>query len=165
MDQESLDEIRRVVRDELNDIFDFTRTCLLSGNMEGVVPRRETPYSGESEFEGTIAEVKSHRAHRVAVPYLRNVKLETLYESKHPSISQKGLLSDENDKILFTFFVNNNLPELEVGKVYNISNLLTNLYQDSFQVNSVTETTIEESPDNLIWKHDGKRTLGELDLI
>lgn len=61
--------------------------------------------------------------------------------------------------------MNNNLPELEVGKVYNISNLLTNLYQDSFQVNSVTETTIEESPDNLIWKHDGKRTLGELDLI
>ena len=35
-----LDQVRQIIHDELLQIFDFTRTCILSGYMEGVEPRK-----------------------------------------------------------------------------------------------------------------------------
>jgi DNA polymerase III alpha subunit (gram-positive type) len=158
--------LREIVHDELIQVFDFTRTCLLSGNMEGVEPRKsELPHSGESEFEGTIREVHRLKEDKVFVPYLASVKVKDIYESSSDKITQKVLLEDDTSSIILTMFSNNELKPLEKSKTYNITKLKTNIYNDSFSVNTTGATTVSEDVENIEWSHDENRTMDQLDLL
>lgn len=161
-----VDQIRIIVNDELKQVFDFTRTCLLSGNMEGVEPKKaELPHSGESEFEGTIREVHRLKEDRVFVPYLAAVKVKDIYESTSDKITQKVLLEDNTSSIILTIFSNNELKPLEKDKTYNITKLKTNIYNDSFSVNTTGATTVSEDVENIEWSHDKNIVNDGFDLI
>lgn len=161
-----VDQIRIIVNDELKQVFDFTRTCLLTGNMEGVEPRKaELPYTGESEFEGTIREVHRLKEDRVFVPYLAAVKVKDIYESTSDKITQKVLLEDNTSSIILTIFSNNELKPLEKDKTYNITKLKTNIYNESFSLNSTGATTVSEDVENVEWSHDKNIVNDGLDLI
>ncbi len=165
-DTVTLEAIRSIVHDELIQVFDFTRTCLLSGNMEGVEPRKtELPHSGESEFEGTIREVHRLKEDKVSVPYLASVKVKDIYESSSDKITQKVLLEDDTSSIILTMFSNNELKPLEKGKTYNITKLKTNVYNDNFSVNTTGATTVSEDIENIEWSHDKNIVNDGLDLI
>ena len=162
-----VDQIRIIVNDELKQVFDFTRTCLLSGNMEGVEPRKaELPHSGESEFDGSIKSVHQVKEDKIFVPYLAAVKVKDIYESTSDKITQKVLLEDNTSSIILTIFSNNELKPLEKGKTYNITKLKTNVYNDSFSVNSTSATNVSEDIENMKWSHDENRVVNDgLDLI
>ena len=59
-------------------------------------------------------------------------------------ISQKCLLEDDESSIIITLFANNELPLLEKdGKTtYTITKLKTNIYNDTFSLNSTGATEI-----------------------
>lgn len=162
-----VDQIRIIVNDELKQVFDFTRTCLLSGNMEGVEPKKaELPHSGESEFEGSIREVHRLKEDKIFVPYLTAVKVKDIYESTSEKITQKVLLEDSTSSIILTIFSNNELKPLEKGKTYTITRLKTNVYNDNFSVNTTGQTEVSEDIENMKWSHDENKVVNDgFDLI
>lgn len=156
-----LDQVRQIIHDELLQIFDFTRTSILSGNMEGVEPRKTNVpvHSGESEYDGSIKAVHQVKEDKIPVPYLAAVKVKDIYESASDKITQKVLLEDSTSSIILTIFSNNELKPLEKGKTYNITKLKTNIYNDSFSLNTTGTTTVIEDVENVEWLHDEKEIM------
>mgnify|MGYP006294975091 FL=1 len=62
------------------------------------------------------------------------VKVADLWEPGHESIAQVGLLGDESGTMKFVAFDTSDLPELEEGKSYALSNVVTDEYEGSFSV-------------------------------
>jgi replication factor A1 len=77
------------------------------------------------------------------------VKVVDLWEPRADSIAQVGLVGDETGRIKFTKWAKSDLPELEEGKVYHLSNLVTDEYEGSFSVKLNSTTTIEELDEDL----------------
>ena len=94
------------------------------------------------------------------------MKVKDIYESTSDKITQKVLLEDNTSSIILTIFSNNELKPLEKGKTYNITKLKTNVYNDSFSVNSTSATNVSEDIENMKWSHDENRIVNDgLDLI
>ncbi|MFC7325795.1 replication factor A [Halorubrum rutilum] len=72
------------------------------------------------------------------------VKLVDLWEPRSDSISQVGLLGDESGTIKFVAFETSDLPELEEGKAYELSNVVTDEYEGSYSVKLNRTTGITE---------------------
>jgi replication factor A1 len=72
------------------------------------------------------------------------VKLVDLWEPRSDSISQVGLVGDESGTKKFVAFKTSDLPELEEGKSYRLSNVVTDEYQGNFSVKLNRTTTITE---------------------
>lgn len=72
-----------------------------------------------------------------------NVKVVELWEPTSDSISQTGLIGDEDGRIRFVSFETSDLPDLEEGKSYNLKNIVTDEYQGNYSVklNRTTEIT------------------------
>lgn len=61
-------------------------------------------------------------------------KVTQLWDSKHDSISQVGLLGDESGTIKFTKWAKAELPDIEEGKCYMFKNITTSEWQGQFSV-------------------------------
>lgn len=72
------------------------------------------------------------------------VKLVDLWEPRSDSISQVGLVGDESGTIKFVAFETSDLPELEEGKAYELSNVVTDEYEGSYSVKLNRTTGISE---------------------
>lgn len=77
------------------------------------------------------------------------VKLVDLWEPRSDSISQVGLLGDESGTIKFVSFSTSELDELEEGKSYQLSNVVTDEYQGRYSVKLNRTTTITEIDDEI----------------
>jgi replication factor A1 len=72
------------------------------------------------------------------------VKLVDLWEPRSDSISQVGLLGDESGTIKFVAFETSDLPELDEGQGYELSNVVTDEYEGSYSVKLNRTTGITE---------------------
>lgn len=72
------------------------------------------------------------------------VKLVDLWEPRSDSISQVGLLGDESGTIKFVAFETSDLPELEEGAAYELSNVVTDEYEGNYSVKLNRTTGITE---------------------
>jgi len=72
------------------------------------------------------------------------VKLVDLWDPRSDSISQVGLLGDESGTIKFVAFETSELEQLEEGKAYELSNVVTDEYQGTYSVKLNRTTTITE---------------------
>jgi replication factor A1 len=61
-------------------------------------------------------------------------KVVQLWETKHESMSQVGLMGDESGTIRFTKWTKAGLPQVEEGKSYLFKNVITSEYQGQFSV-------------------------------
>jgi len=72
------------------------------------------------------------------------VKVTQLWEPRSDAIAQVGLVGDESGTKKFVSFTTSELPELEEGKVYKLSNVVTDEYEGQYSVKLNRTTTIEE---------------------
>jgi replication factor A1 len=72
------------------------------------------------------------------------VKLVDLWEPRSDSISQVGLVGDESGTIKFVSFKTSELPELEEGACYELSNVVTDEYEGNYSVKLNRTTGITE---------------------
>ena len=72
------------------------------------------------------------------------VKLVDLWEPRSDSISQVGLLGDESGTIKFVAFETSDLPKLEEGQAYGLSNVVTDEYEGNYSVKLNRTTQITE---------------------
>ncbi|MBE0524046.1 MAG: replication factor A [Methanosarcinales archaeon] len=76
-------------------------------------------------------------------------KVAQLWDNNHESIGQVGLIGDESGTIKFTKWASAELPGLEEGKSYNFKNVVTNSYQERFQINLNKSSQIEEIEEDI----------------
>ena len=77
------------------------------------------------------------------------VKLVDLWEPRSDSISQVGLVGDESGTMKFVAFTTSDLPELEEGTSYKLSNVVTDEYQGNFSIKLNRTTTITELDEDI----------------
>ena len=90
------------------------------------------------------------------------VKVVELWEPRADSIAQVGLLGDETGTVKFTKWAKSDLPELEEGAVYRLSNLVTDEYEGRFSVKLNSTTTIEELDEDIEVGDDSTQVEGAL---
>ena len=118
-----LDEARRSV----------TNTYLDQAGME-----REDIASGGSNDRIEVADVDTPEQW---IDLL--AKVVDLWEPRSDAVAQVGLLGDESGTIKFTKWAKSDLPTLEEGQVYDLSNVVTDEYQGRFSVKLNRTTGIE----------------------
>ncbi|GAB6879964.1 replication protein A [Halorubrum gandharaense] len=72
------------------------------------------------------------------------VKLVDLWEPRSDAVAQVGLVGDESGTIKFVSFATSELPELEEGKSYSLSNVVTDEYEGNYSVKLNRTTGITE---------------------
>jgi len=90
------------------------------------------------------------------------VKVVDLWEPGHESIAQVGLLGDESGTIKFVAFETSELPELEEGACYALSNVVTDEYEGRFSVKLNRTTTITEIDEDIEVGDDASEVEGAL---
>jgi replication factor A1 len=80
-----------------------------------------------------------------------------LWEPKSDSIAQVGLLADESGRIKFVSWAASDLPELEEGEAYALSNVVSDEYDGKFSV-KLNKTTEIERLDEEIDTADGSES-------
>jgi replication factor A1 len=89
-------------------------------------------------------------------------KVVDLWEPRTDSIAQVGLLGDESGTIKFTKWETSDLPELDEGAVYELTNLVTDEYEGDFSVKLNRTTGIERIEEDLdVPGGDGERGANE----
>jgi len=147
-DTVTLEAIRSIVKEEIISAIaserDFVRTCIESDSLGVERKELKQSHSGEAEFSGRLSDVHSVKKDKIPVPYITDVKVKEIYQVNSDMISQKCLLEDDESSIIITLFANNELPLLEKdGKTtYTITKLKTNIYNDTFSLNSTGATEI-----------------------
>ena len=76
-------------------------------------------------------------------------KVAQLWDNNHESIGQVGLVGDETGTIKFTKWASAELPIIEEGKSYVFKNVVTNSYQERFQINLNKSSQIEEIEEDI----------------
>ena len=71
-------------------------------------------------------------------------KVVELWEPRSDSVAQVGLLGDPSGTIKFTKWAKSDLPALEEGQVYKLTNVVTDEYQGQYSVKLNSTTGIEE---------------------
>ncbi|HJH32408.1 MAG TPA: replication protein A [Methanosarcinaceae archaeon] len=76
-------------------------------------------------------------------------KIVQLWDNDHESISQVGLIGDESGTIKFTNWQSAELPDVEEGKCYLFSNVVSNEWNDKIQINLNKNSSIEEIDEDI----------------
>lgn len=76
-------------------------------------------------------------------------KVAQLWDNNHESIGQVGLIGDESGTIKFTKWASAELPSLEEGRSYMFKNVVTNSYQERFQINLNRSSQIQEIAEDI----------------
>ena len=90
------------------------------------------------------------------------VKVVDLWDPGHESIAQVGLVGDESGTMKFVAFTTSDLPELEEGTSYALSNVVTDEYQGNFSVKLNRTTTITELDEEVEVGDDADEVEGAL---
>ena len=90
------------------------------------------------------------------------VKVVDLWDPGHESIAQVGLVGDESGTMKFVAFTTSDLPELEEGASYALSNVVTDEYQGNFSVKLNRTTTITELDEEIEVGDDADEVEGAL---
>jgi len=77
------------------------------------------------------------------------VKVAQLWESNSDAISQAGLIGDETGSIKFVKWTRSDLPDLEEGKSYLLSNVVTDEFQGRFSVKLNRTSHIQELEEDI----------------
>ncbi|MUV89070.1 hypothetical protein GJ629_03445 [Halapricum sp. CBA1109] len=77
------------------------------------------------------------------------VEVIELWEPKHESIEQVGLIGDESGVIKFVKWASADLPQLEEGETYRFENVVTDEYNGRFSVNLNSASNIEASTETV----------------
>lgn len=78
-----------------------------------------------------------------------SAKVAQLWDNTHESIDQVGLVGDETGTIKFVKWAKAELPSLVEGKSYLFRNVVTNSYQERFQINFNRTSLIEEIQEDI----------------
>ncbi|HJH29147.1 MAG TPA: replication protein A [Methanosarcinaceae archaeon] len=76
-------------------------------------------------------------------------KIVQLWDNDHESIAQVGLIGDETGTIKFTNWQSAELPDVEDGKCYLFSNVISSEWNDKIQINLNKNSSIEEIDDDI----------------
>lgn len=71
-------------------------------------------------------------------------KVVELWEPRNDAIAQVGLLGDETGRIKFTKWAKSDLQSLSEGAVYELGNVVTDVYEGQYSVKLNSTTTITE---------------------
>ena len=78
-----------------------------------------------------------------------SAKVAQIWDNTHESIDQVGLIGDETGIIKFNKWAKAELPPLEEGKSYQFKNVVTDSYQEMFQINFNRTSLIEEIQEDI----------------
>jgi len=76
-------------------------------------------------------------------------KVVQLWDDSHDSISQVGLVGDQNGTIKFTKWVRDNLPDVENGKTYLFNNVVVHEWNGKFAINFNRTSSIKVLDEDL----------------
>ena len=76
-------------------------------------------------------------------------KIVQLWDNNHESISQVGLIGDESGTIKFTKWARDDLPDVEEGKCYLFSNVISNEWNGRININLNKNSSIEELDEDM----------------
>jgi len=71
------------------------------------------------------------------------VKVVELWDPTHDSIDQVGLIGDESGQLKFTKWAKAELPALDEGSIYELSNVITSEYEGRYSINLNSRSNIE----------------------
>ena len=77
------------------------------------------------------------------------IKVVQLWDSNHASISQSGVVGDGSGTVKFTKWATANLPQMEEGKCYILTNVVASVYNEKLQVALNKKSKIEELPEDV----------------
>jgi replication factor A1 len=77
------------------------------------------------------------------------VKVVDLWEPTSDAVAQVGLLGDETGTTRFVSFASSELPTLEEGAVYRLSNVVTDEYQGNYSVKLNRTTEIDQLDEDI----------------
>ncbi|QKY20377.1 replication factor A [Halolamina sp. CBA1230] len=138
IDQEDVEERLETLVNEYRVPLDEARRSVVSQYLDEADLERDELGSADTELTllGEIDEDEQWVDLRV--------KVADLWEPGHESIAQVGLLGDESGTMKFVSFDTSDLPELEEGVSYALSNVVTDEYEGSYSVKLNKTTTITE---------------------
>jgi replication factor A1 len=119
-----LDEARRAAASHYRDVFGLEYD--------------ELEFPGKSAGDVALASVNQDEQW-VDV----TVKVVELWDPTHDSIDQVGLIGDESGQLKFTKWAKAELPTLEEGSVYELSNVITSEYEGRYSINLNSRSTIK----------------------
>ena len=90
------------------------------------------------------------------------VRVADLWEPRSDSIDQVGLIGDPTGTLKFTKWAKSDLPRLEEGHSYQLSNVVTDEYQGNFSVKLNRTTEIEELEEDVEVGDDTTEVTGAL---
>ncbi len=76
-------------------------------------------------------------------------KIVQLWDNTHESISQVGLIGDESGTIKFTKWARDDFPDVEVGKCYLFSSVVSKEWNDKIEVSLNKNSSIEEIDEDI----------------
>lgn len=91
---------------------------------------------------------------------LRGVTCDEIMDSPHPSIRQKGVISDPTGSCEFVLWEKSAMkgtPELTIGSTYNLDNVFTKEFRGEFSVAMTAGTTVTKTGQ----AYPVQRTLGD----
>jgi replication factor A1 len=138
-----LDEARRSVENNYLDEAGMDRDALGGGGQGN-----ETMLVGDVDADEQWIDVR--------------VTVADLWEPRSDSISQVGLVGDESGTIKFVAFETSELPKLEEGTSYALSNVVTDEYQGDYSVKLNRTTDIHELDEEIEVGDDATEVEGAL---
>ncbi|EMA40596.1 replication factor A [Halococcus hamelinensis 100A6] len=155
LDEGGVYRLENVVTDEYEGRFSvkLNRTT----DIEELDEELDVPESGGASEERTITEVDAPEEWIDLT-----AKVTQLWEPRSESVGQVGLLGDPTGTIKFTKWAKSDLPELDEGGVYRLSNLVTDEYEGRFSVKLNRTTDIEELDEDIEVGDDSTTVEGAL---
>lgn len=90
------------------------------------------------------------------------VKLVDLWDPRSESVAQVGLVGDATGTLKFTKWAKSDLPTLEEGASYRLSNVVTDEYQGDFSIKLNSSTDIEQIDEEIEVGDDSAEIEGAL---
>ena len=142
LEEGSVYRLENVVTDEYEGRFSvkLNRTT----DIEELDEELDVPESGGASEERTIGEIDAPEEWIDLT-----AKVTQLWDPRSESVGQVGLLGDPTGTIKFTKWAKSDLPELEEGGVYRLSNLVTDEWEGRFSVKLNRTTNIEELDEDI----------------
>ncbi len=137
LEEGSVYRLENLVTDEYEGRFSVKLNRTTS--IEEVDEEIDVPESGGTSEEREIAEIDAPEEWVDLT-----AKVTQLWEPRSESVAQVGLLGDPSGTIKFTKWATSDLPELDEGSVYRLTNLVTDEYEGRFSVKLNRTTGIEE---------------------
>jgi replication factor A1 len=106
------------------------------------IPAEEL-YKGGGAYSGSKAPIKVKDANQDQQWCTVKVKVAQIWESRHESIAQTGIIGDDTGTIRFTTWAKSGAPAVEEGKSYLFKNVVVSEWQGIFslKVNKNSEIT------------------------